>query len=105
MPLQPKQAHRAMLAGTHPFSGPPLPFCLPVIATRPIIFVSRRGITGLVKFIDPGNASRAPLGRLWVSFVTETPARKTFKSTKTSETSENGRFGLVGSLPEVRKPF
>jgi hypothetical protein len=27
----------AMLTGTRPFSGPPSPFCLPVIAPRPIV--------------------------------------------------------------------
>jgi hypothetical protein len=27
----------AMLTGARPFSGPPLPFCLPVIAARPIV--------------------------------------------------------------------
>ena len=28
---------RAMLTGARPFSGPSLPFCLPVIATRSIV--------------------------------------------------------------------
>jgi hypothetical protein len=34
---QPDAASLAMLTGARPFSGPSLPFCLPVIATRSIV--------------------------------------------------------------------
>jgi hypothetical protein len=93
-----------MLTGTHPFSGPPLPFCLPVIAARPIVFINRRGIIGLVGFSVPDSPIWAPLDRFRVGLMAEIPARENFKNTKTSKTSQIslgprekllGRAGLV----------
>jgi hypothetical protein len=106
-----------MLTGTRPFSGLPLPFCLPAIATRPIVFINRRGIIGLVGFAVPHNPIRASLDRFRVGLMAEILARENFKSTKTSKTSQTnpfktkrrvvgkGRFSLVDFLPEVRKYF
>jgi hypothetical protein len=73
----------AMLTGARPFSGPSLPFCLPVIATR-LIAPS----IGLAGFAVAHSLIRAPLDRFQVGFMAEIPVRENLKNTKTSKTSQ-----------------
>jgi hypothetical protein len=104
-----------MLTGTRPFSGPPLPFCLPVIATRPIVLSTGAESSG--QWGLPTRTSRlpiwVPLDRFWVGLVAEIPARKNFKKHKNLKNFSNpfgtkrkvvgkGRFSLVEFLPEVK---
>ena len=51
-------------------------------------FINRRGIIGLVGFADPDLPIRVPLGRFWVGLMAEIPARKNFKNTKATKTSQ-----------------
>jgi hypothetical protein len=95
-----------MLTGARPFSGPSLPFCLPVIADRSKVdrFINQRGIIGLVGIAVPTSLNRALLDRFRVGLMAEIPAHENFKNTKTSKTSQIslgpgekllGRAGLV----------
>jgi hypothetical protein len=107
----------AVLTGVRPFSGPPLPFCLPpVIAARPIVLSIGAESPGWwgCRSVQPDPGTPSPIS-VWPHHG-RNPGSWKFQKHKNLKNFSNlfgtkkkvvgkGRFGLVGFLPEDRKWF